>query len=1416
MIKKQKNIQTKHYSSHISILVLLSIFIPIIVFTQTFAFFTSKAQSDVNSISFGKLSTKVAINDGDFTSSSVISLNKTLTQGDKFLNNVKVKTVEDSINSFIRVKVNYIVDSSVTNSDAITKAQNMCVALNSLERETTYSTVIENGYQWQYLDGYYYLVSNDGELLTATANTAYTIFSGDNTILCPSLDDLRMENNQTLENVVLKVVCEAIQSQNLEVSTVNDLHSLILNNSIFEKETVNQYFVRFDSNGGVNVPNLVVNKNQDIILPKVANTDVEWFKQDESVGVSGTNYTIGNDVVLNAHYTLGNNCFYVFFDLNGATNGTLPEVQTITYDESGSTTISIADNNIQKAGYKLVGWKIKDSTEENRVTYSNSEITIPNNLSQASTAITLTPIWEVLTYTITFDIGSGIGLTDNSITIMSNYKNADDSYKLQYNIEQDINLPSLTNSDSTYSFIGWKVADSSLSTDAWQLAEVIKADTTATGLYGDVVVKPLWGIEQIIKYESLIIEKTYGDEDFINPITSIGASNVTFSYSSSNENVTKINATTGKVTIVGVAYESDGTTPQATTITAKYGTADTDSISYSLYVSPRDINNVIAIYNDEHIVTGTQIKPVVKVQDVVNQSTAKQNLVADTDYTITYGDNKEVGSGTIVLTGKGNYTSTKILTFTIFSSTSESGVTWLSGETNPTADIGSLGNLYLNVGTGDVFRKTNTGWKNVGSIGYVTYTGFDGYVWQGKTRTSIKAEATTPVDSNSRENTLSITETMANYYPGDYLNLTTSQIAIMSSYFKTIGKTQYSGTTISKITIYAETDGELYVGSGKVADVIQAKKDSLSTITTSTSTPYTVKAGLNTLEINLAIGDDETLILGGNGSVGLYYSKSIPVSDTIGGFSYINGQVNINIIEMHDGYNDTLAIQVYVGSWGEKAKPVYEGLKEALVGKMSGYNVGNYGSEASGIVMTEGTSGTTSYQGKTITKLGFIFADKYTSSTGTVEVTETTAVVTLYVIKTSILYNNLSARDNYVEKYKLSFENFTKNTASGNPIYNGGLDWSDLVTIGENPWSYTTKIELYDSTTSSYSTVTSIKVESDEMLAFSVENCNVMLATDNAGSTSVMGNSYEFPSADLNYWYLENNYTKSQPCATPFDIYYSDGSDFDTNFAKLEAEENEALNAQKTTQIKNTTNGKSISFLGDSLTAFSGWSNNTQYNTTLGSNWDSYGVNSFAHSGVTDVNQTWWKQAADETGMNVLVNNSSSGSMACNDSSQDGGESQSGINRCTQLHNDTGETNVNPDIIAVYMGINDLLSSNTVDTFKTAYSTIVTSITTTYTNAEVYVFTLPLIKLMNGESTGFVDETRLTAFNDAIREIGNANGCTVVEVYPNYSWTAENWTEYCITVTSGMGHPNANGMDLITEAFIDAMYENYVTNATGN
>ena len=112
-----------------------------------------------------------------------------------------------------------------------------------------------------------------------------------------------------------------------------------------------------------------------------------------------------------------------------------------------------------------------------------------------------------------------------------------------------------------------------------------------------------------------------------------------------------------------LTYSNNVNVGQATiTITGKGNYTGTKVVTFKI-VEPEvvlvDISTatVNAIADKTYTGVGITPKPVVKV--------GSTTLVEGTDYTLTYSNNVNVGTATITITGKGNYTGTKVVTFKI-------------------------------------------------------------------------------------------------------------------------------------------------------------------------------------------------------------------------------------------------------------------------------------------------------------------------------------------------------------------------------------------------------------------------------------------------------------------------------------------------------------------------------------------------------------------------------------------------------------------------------------------------------------------------------------------------------------------------------------------------------------------------------
>lgn len=184
--------------------------------------------------------------------------------------------------------------------------------------------------------------------------------------------------------------------------------------------------------------------------------------------------------------------------------------------------------------------------------------------------------------------------------------------------------------------------------------------------------------------------------------------------------------------------------------------------------------------------------------------------------------------------------------------------------------------------------------------------------------------------------------------------------------------------------------------------------------------------------------------------------------------------------------------------------------------------------------------------------------------------------------------------------------------------------------------------------------------------------------------------------------------------------------------------------------------GKTLSILGDSISTFAG------YIPSGNATW-------YPNGTVTNVTDTWWYKVMDALGMTLNVNNSWSGSRV---TTTNGSESAGCMTRCQNL-------GTNPDVIIVYMGINDFNTGvtlgtyagktavpSTTTTFLEAYGIMLDKIMTAYPNSEIFVCTLPADE-RNG-ATGFPEingnNVALGTFNEGIETLAHTFGAKLLRL----------------------------------------------------
>lgn len=246
---------------------------------------------------------------------------------------------------------------------------------------------------------------------------------------------------------------------------------------------------------------------------------------------------------------------------------------------------------------------------------------------------------------------------------------------------------------------------------------------------------------------------------------------------------------------------------------------------------------------------------------------------------------------------------------------------------------------------------------------------------------------------------------------------------------------------------------------------------------------------------------------------------------------------------------------------------------------------------------------------------------------------------------------------------------------------------------------------------------------------------------------------------------------------------------------------NQAGVENQTTENGNGAAPRKVSILGDSISTFDGW---------IPEGYACY----FPMSGdVTEVEQTWWQIALQNTGMELCVNGSSSGSTCVGDStSADDCRYGCGDYRIGDL---IGANGCFPDVIIVYMGTNDFMKAvplgdndgtqtveeGVIENFSDAYCLMLDKLIASYPNAEIYCCNLPAMGVWGPESgpvfVPFVNSLELTPadYGKQIAIIAEAKGCQLIDLQ-NCGITTENLEWY---VSDGV-HLNPDGMELVGSA----------------
>ncbi|MGN1208057.1 MAG: SGNH/GDSL hydrolase family protein [Christensenellales bacterium] len=237
--------------------------------------------------------------------------------------------------------------------------------------------------------------------------------------------------------------------------------------------------------------------------------------------------------------------------------------------------------------------------------------------------------------------------------------------------------------------------------------------------------------------------------------------------------------------------------------------------------------------------------------------------------------------------------------------------------------------------------------------------------------------------------------------------------------------------------------------------------------------------------------------------------------------------------------------------------------------------------------------------------------------------------------------------------------------------------------------------------------------------------------------------------------------------------------------------------------------GKKVSILGDSISTYRNYSNNAEYNSTLTANTGIHYPD--YNTTLGSVDNTWWKKIMDKYEMSLCVNNSQGGSTI----------KESYNTRALQLHNDN--TNTNPDLIFVYLGVNDINKNGTANPlseidfdslitktsdgysykvtsdFAELYAIMIHKIMIKYNTADIVVMNIPISPLTS--STEAKAQYRVN-LNQMIKFVAQKFNLGFVDLENTDISCAEN-----NAYLNDHVHPNKEGMQVMAEAVDNALKE---------
>ena len=363
-----------------------------------------------------------------------------------------------------------------------------------------------------------------------------------------------------------------------------------------------------------------------------------------------------------------------------------------------------------------------------------------------------------------------------------------------------------------------------------------------------------------------------------------------------------------------VAYSNNTNAGTATvTITGKGDYTGTKTVTFKIVKS---ISNATVSAIPDQAYKGSEIKPAVTVKD------GSTTLTNGTDYTVAYSNNISVGTATVTITGKGNYTGTKTVTFRILRSLSNAMFSAIYTQTytgsaitpDVTVRFGSTV-LTLNTDYTVAFSNNiNVGTATVTATGMGNYTGTTTATFLISAKsllyTTISAIADQPYTGSEITPALTVkdgsrtlisgTDYTAEYSKNTALGTATVWITGTGNYKdKNSAKFQIVARPVSDLTVSAIAD-QTYTGSA-IEPSVTVKNGSTTLVS---GTDYTVAYSDN---INAGTA---TITITGKGN----YTGTKTVTFKINGISISGATVSAIADQTYTGAAITPAVTVKDGS----------------------------------------------------------------------------------------------------------------------------------------------------------------------------------------------------------------------------------------------------------------------------------------------------------------------------------------------------------------------------------------------------------------------------------------------------------------------------------------------------------------------